>query len=83
MISALLAALVGGELVSAVLAAVGITGRAAVAAKIGLQVAPKILPKVVEGVRKLRDRPDLTPEERAAVDQMQSRALRDLAGNWS
>jgi hypothetical protein len=80
MISALLAALIGGEVVAGVLAAVGITGRAATAVRIGAAVARNVGPAVIEGVRKLQARADLTPEEKAVVAHVRARDMRDLAG---
>jgi hypothetical protein len=75
-VALILTALVGGEAIPAILAAIGVGGRAATAITIGA----KALPTVFEGLRKLRQRPDLSAEEVAVLEVFQQRRVRDLGG---
>lgn len=81
-IAALLAALCGGEIVASLLAMLGITGRAAVAIRAAGAVA-KTAPhvkNVLEGIKSLEARDDLTPNELAACQRMRAQTMQDLGG---
>jgi hypothetical protein len=75
MISALLAALVGGEIVASVLAAIGITGRAATAISLGSKALPHVL-KLFQIVQSK----ELTPEELETVQRARTQMRLDLGG---